>query len=366
VSTAPHLQTQLQKVTNWLSAEHLQHQQWVSMVIQQDEQSSVYACQSFCDPHMTEISPEYFIQFTPPTGRSSKLVHSPVSFCNTYSVFPGLKLPTSFVDSVGVQPFERQQGRHTRLLTTSLVNVNLRLFLMKFRAWFQFATLYLSAYVQKICLQEEARLSDSFSSCLICKWLQERHITAQFKYPSPPFVGPTQAEVHNHLNRIKEQMKRLKAVSQSYLITQLNSHIRQWVSLWDVSARWQTLRYCDDRLRRFLQRWAKRRHPNKGWGWVCHKYWRMGTRSTQFLFWFGLLAQAWSPSRLNSVFRVNLKSHVMTLLATKVRDCMDLEPSILYPWQFFCIESNEVLVTYSTFTLKKWRKSRAFDYFLLY
>jgi hypothetical protein len=213
-----------------------------------------------------------------------------------------------------------------------------------------------------MCLQEESRMSDSFSNSLICKWLEAYHMTGQFKSLSPPFVGPTQAEVLSHVNQVKMQIKRLKAVSQSYLIPQLNHMIRQWVSLWDVSVRWQTLWYCDDRLRRFLQRWAKRRHPNKGWGWVRHKYWQMDSRISRFVFWLDLLAQ--TPH--NPLFGLKFKSPLMSLLSTKTQDYLDVEPSSCHSRQFFCVESTTALVTYSGFPLKKWRKSRAFDYFLLY
>jgi hypothetical protein len=365
VSTAPQLQTQLQKLTNWLSVEHLQHKQWASIVTQQYQQSSRFAYNIFCNPQIKHASTEDFYKnFIPVTVKSSKLFQSQATLCTTNSVFPGLKLATIFVDSEDFRGLEGQHLRQLYSLPTSPINVDLKSLLMKFRVWCQFTTIYLSSYVRKMCLHEENRMSDSFSNCLICKWLEPYHLTDQLKFLSPPFVGPTQAEVLSHLNQMKQQIKRLKAVSQSYLISQLNHMIRKWVLLWNVSVRWQTLWYCDARLHRFLQRWAKRRHPNKGWGWVCHKYWQTDSHINRFVFWLDLLAQI--SNSHNPVFGLKIKLPLMGLLHIKIQDYRDVEPSSFQSQQFFCVESNTALVTYNRFPLKKWRKSRSFDYFLLY
>lgn len=363
----PQFYPQLQKNPNWLRAEHRQHQQWASIVTQQYDQSSVYVCQMFYSSKMTKGSTKPFSRnLTPLTVMSSKVLQAQAPLCHTEAVFPELNGIPNLAYSANVQPLEAHQLKGMSSMPTRLIKTTLRLILLRFMAWFQFSNTYLASYVRQLSLQEEARLSDSFSNGLICKWLAAYPISASCPSLSPPFLGPPQAHILNHLNGIKEHIKCMKAVSQSYLITQLNPQIRQWVSLWEVSLHWATVSYCDARLRRFLQRWAKRRHPNKGWGWVCHKYWRRGLRAAQSLFWFRLLAPALSPTPRDFGIRSSLKARLRILLQSRMQNCVGLETSSVYPWQFFCVESNRALETYSTFAFKKWRKSRAFDFFLLY
>lgn len=365
--TTPQFYSQLQKNPNWLKAEHLQHQQWASIVTQQYDQSSVYACQIFYGSQMTKISTKPFSRnLTPLTVMSSKLLQAQVPLCHTESVFPELKGVSNFAYSAKVQPLEAHQLKDMSAVPTHCIKRKLSLVLLRFMAWFQFSNIYLASYVRQMSLQEEGRLSDSFSNGLICKWLAAYPISASCPSLTPPFLGPTQAHTLSHLNRVKEHIKRLKAVSQSYLITKLNPQIRQWVSLWDISVRWPILSYCDARLRRFLQRWAKRRHPNKGWGWVCHKYWRRGPRAAQSLFWFHVLAPALSSTTWDFGICSPIKARLRTLLHSRIRTCVGLETNFVHPWQFFCVESNRALGTYSTVAFKKWRKTRAFDFFLLY
>jgi hypothetical protein len=38
----------------------------------------------------------------------------------------------------------------------------------------------------------------------------------------------------------------------------------------------------------------------------------------------------------------------------------------LSQWQFVCLDSDAILLTHTAFTLKKWRKNRSFNHFMLY
>lgn len=347
---------QLQPTQEWLKIEHSQHQQWTSALMQDYEMSYCYETQAFLDPHRpTSLVDPFLVEFTPCPLMSSKLFYTQFMGCHTRSLVPGLRL--RFSESLGFQPLEWQKFT---TLCPKLIDQDSEV-LSRFAAWFKFVKLYFSFYVRKCKLEEDGRMSDTFSNRLLCHWLKTRRFASQIQGLHTPYMTPTHTEVHTHLKRLKEHLNRMKTVSQSSLIFELNSFIHDWLAVWDVNIRWATLTYCEDRLRRLLHRWAKRRHPNKGWGWVCHKYWRVGPTASRCIFWLWVLSQVCDSANLRST----LQAQLVHLVQMRLADCVS-EASSFTNWHFFCMDSKEGLLPYTVMSFKQWRKSRSFEHFLLY
>jgi hypothetical protein len=350
---------QLQTIHEWLKIEHSQHQQWTSSLMQDYETSHCYDMQTFVGHKQPTSVDPFLVRFTPILWMSSKLVYSQLTMCHTRAMFPALSLNVS--GSLSTQPID--WPKFTTLYSESFAQDRevLQQLLSRFIAWFTFSKLYFSFYVRKVNLEEDGRLSDTFSNRLVCHWLRGRCFASYIQGSYSPYMAPTHTEVHNHLKNVKDRLNRMKTVPQSALIFELNSCIHTWISAWDLSIRWSTLTYCEDRLRRLLQRWAKRRHPNKGWGWVCHKYWRVGPTASKCIFWLWLLSTVYASSKP----RLTLKAQLVNLVQTRLADTVS-EVSSFTNCQFFCMESRAGLLPYTVRSFKKWRKSRSLEHFLLY
>lgn len=360
--TAPNVHLQRQQLTNWLTDEHLQHHQWADIITRDYENSTLYEVKTVVEHQISRSSTEYFcVNFTPVNVMSSKLAYSHLTLSQTRSVFPAL-------GKVLLASEEFQSVQQHKLNAVHLWSFEgcLKSLLARFLAWVHYSKVCLSFYVRKVCLEEVEKLSDAFSNRLMYQWLKGYPITFQTKWLSQPFICPTQMDVYCHVNFVKERLKGLKAVSQSRLIDELNPMFQHWVFSWALSVPSRTLSYCDDRLRRFLQRWATRRHPNKGWTWVCQKYWRVGSNAMKRFFWVRVLTHSTNWQRFDNACVQEAYSPLVTFLQAKIKGCMLVESSSLSQWQFVCLESDATLITHTAFTLTKWRKNRSFNYFLLY
>lgn len=85
-------------------------------------------------------------------------------------------------------------------------------------------------------------------------------------------IRPGREGIQRHMAQVKRMIGELMAASQETLIERLNSIIGAWVASSAPSAR--DLAACDHQLEWLLWRWARRRHPNKGQGWIRERYWR--------------------------------------------------------------------------------------------
>ncbi|MDJ0718876.1 MAG: reverse transcriptase N-terminal domain-containing protein [Prochloraceae cyanobacterium] len=86
-------------------------------------------------------------------------------------------------------------------------------------------------------------------------------------------IAPSKQEIERHYRFLADRVKSCQAQSQSQLIGKLNPIIRNWCeerSPWNCSKVFKKLDYL---LWKRLWRWATRRHPNKGKGWIVNKYW---------------------------------------------------------------------------------------------
>jgi len=353
---------QLEISGQWLEREHLQHQQWVATLTFDYETSYQYETQAFVSskssPSLVDIVD---LDYTMGPLTFSKLFYSQLSYSNR-SLFPGLL--NRFSGLLTFQPFD-----HTRLSLSpsnseGSGHLPLNQLLPKFVAWFKFSKLYLSFHLRKVNLEEDGRISETFSNRLLCHWLATQPLTAISELVYAPFMEPTKVGLYKHLTKMKESIQRMKAMSQFALICKLNSLISDWTSLWSLYIRYSSLRYCEAGLKRLLQRWSKRRHPNKGWGWVCHKYWRGSPSAKKYVFWLRILSNLCTYS--NNARHFFPKRNLVNLCQMTLDDCIRLETTPFIDWQFFCSDSKETLIPYTLIPLKKWRKSRSFDYFLLY
>jgi RNA-directed DNA polymerase len=88
-------------------------------------------------------------------------------------------------------------------------------------------------------------------------------------------IKPSKRKVQAHHNRLKEEIRRLRAMPQGFLITRLNPVIRGWANYFRVGVSKAAFKKLDDRLYSSLRHWARRRHPNKPARWVVARYWRL-------------------------------------------------------------------------------------------
>lgn len=85
-------------------------------------------------------------------------------------------------------------------------------------------------------------------------------------------IRPGRERIQRHMAEVKRVISGHLAASQETLIRRLNPIIGAWVTSCAPSAR--DLAACDHQLEWLLWRWARRRHPNKGQGWIRERYWR--------------------------------------------------------------------------------------------
>ncbi len=86
-------------------------------------------------------------------------------------------------------------------------------------------------------------------------------------------LEPSKESVKSHYRQIAEVIDRHKAAPQVVLIRKLNPMIRNWVSYYSTLVSKKAFRDLDHLVFQKLQRWARRRHPNKNNRWVSQKYW---------------------------------------------------------------------------------------------
>jgi RNA-directed DNA polymerase len=103
------------------------------------------------------------------------------------------------------------------------------------------------------------------------------------KYNGKLLIKPSEKSINTFLRNVRAIIKENKALDQVKLIKRLNPIIRGWAEYHkhDVSKR--VFGKVNSEIWRALWRWAKRRHPRKGRGWILRKYFhRIGSRSWVF------------------------------------------------------------------------------------
>lgn len=87
-------------------------------------------------------------------------------------------------------------------------------------------------------------------------------------------IKPAQKNVHAHLEKIRDIMKKNKALPAGKLILLLNPIIRGWAHYHQHVVSKKIFNSVDDAIYRRLRQWMKRRHPKKSNEWITKKYFK--------------------------------------------------------------------------------------------
>jgi len=96
------------------------------------------------------------------------------------------------------------------------------------------------------------------------------------KYYGKMLIRPSKASVGALKDKIREiVLVRGKAETQENIIRQLNPVLRGWSNYHRSAVSSETFHDMENYLFWVLFKWATRRHPSKGKGWVARRYWSM-------------------------------------------------------------------------------------------
>ncbi len=87
-------------------------------------------------------------------------------------------------------------------------------------------------------------------------------------------IKPAQKNVHAHLEKIRDIIKRNQTLSAGRLILMLNPIIRGWAQYHRHVVSADVFHDVDDAIYRRLRQWMKRRHPKKSNQWITKKYFK--------------------------------------------------------------------------------------------
>lgn len=103
------------------------------------------------------------------------------------------------------------------------------------------------------------------------------------KYGGKLLIKPANKNVKALLEKVREIVKQNRSATQTNLILQLNPVIRGWAMYHRHVVSKSCFTSIDAHIWQLLWKWAMRRHPNKGTGWVKHRYFRVeGHRTWAF------------------------------------------------------------------------------------
>lgn len=86
-------------------------------------------------------------------------------------------------------------------------------------------------------------------------------------------LRPGRESIRQHMEEIKRVINENVAASQETLIRKLNPIVWSWADYYRTPGTTRDLAVCDHHLWWLLWRWARRRHPHKGQGWLKERYW---------------------------------------------------------------------------------------------
>ena len=94
------------------------------------------------------------------------------------------------------------------------------------------------------------------------------------KYGSKLLIKPAKANVQRFLRKLRETVKASATLRHDELIRKLNPLLRGWANYHRHVVSKRIFAEVSHAVWQCLWRWARRRHPNKGAGWVRRKYFR--------------------------------------------------------------------------------------------
>ena len=105
-------------------------------------------------------------------------------------------------------------------------------------------------------------------------------------------IRPSKKSLKNQSQKLNDTIKKMRTNTQRELIRTLNPIISGWGRYYGISDSKSKGKYDHQMLFSALVRWARRRHPNKSWGWVVRKYWRLETGRWDFATKDGIRLQS--------------------------------------------------------------------------
>jgi RNA-directed DNA polymerase len=102
------------------------------------------------------------------------------------------------------------------------------------------------------------------------------------KYSGTLLIKPSKKNVQAFYDKVREIVRGNLMVQQAELIQRLNPVLRGWAQYHHPVVAKETFSKLDSLLWWRLQRWARRRHPNKSPRWVTEKYWSTIEGRTEF------------------------------------------------------------------------------------
>jgi RNA-directed DNA polymerase len=103
------------------------------------------------------------------------------------------------------------------------------------------------------------------------------------KYGGKLLIKPANKSVKALLEKVREIVRNNRSATQTNLILQLNPVIRGWAMYHRHVVSKSHFTSIDAHIWQLLWKWAVRRHPTKGTGWVKHKYFHVeGHRTWAF------------------------------------------------------------------------------------
>jgi RNA-directed DNA polymerase len=103
------------------------------------------------------------------------------------------------------------------------------------------------------------------------------------KYNGKVLIKPSKKNVKNFLEKVRKVLKKHKSARQETVIKALNPIIRGWANYHRHQVAKKIFGWVDHQIWRKLWQWCKRRHPNKGRGWIKNRYFhRIGPRDWVF------------------------------------------------------------------------------------
>jgi RNA-directed DNA polymerase len=119
-------------------------------------------------------------------------------------------------------------------------------------------------------------------------------------------IKPAKKNVHAHLEKIRDIVKKNKTLPAGKLILILNPIIRGWAQYHQHVVSADIFNSIDDEIYQRLRRWMKRRHPTKSNEWITKKYFKT-VEGDNWVFYGEMEGQQY---RLAETASVPIKRHV--------------------------------------------------------
>jgi RNA-directed DNA polymerase len=171
------------------------------------------------------------------------------------------------------------------------------------------------------------------------------------RYRSGKFLTkPSRKAVTDFVRRVRGLIKANRAATQADLIATLNPLLRGWANFYQHAVAKQVFRRVDHEVWKAIWRWALRRHPKKGKGWVRRRYFSVHPRDS---WWFSTKSNGKKGER-RELFKLRLipiRRHIKVKAEANPFDTR---------WELYFERRDErrILATVDRWTRILWRRQR--------